>query len=58
MRDSVTSLTPHTMETSQSGLDNPVPRAIQPIRVEPDKKRGGSEGGQEPYETRTLAYNL
>jgi len=40
----MTSLTPHTMESSQSGMDSPAPRVIQPIRVEPEKERGGREG--------------
>ena len=36
----MTSLTPHTMESSQSGMDSPAPRAIQPVRVEPEKEQG------------------
>ena len=38
-------------------MDNPAPRVIQPIRVEPEKELGGREGGgrPEPCKTRTLA---
>ena len=35
---------PHTMETSQSGMDNPTPRAIKPIRVESEKEQEGRDG--------------
>ena len=38
------SLSPHTMESSQSGMDNPAPRVTQPIKVEPKKGQGGMEG--------------
>ena len=38
------SLIPQTMESSQSGMDNPAPRVIKPIRVEPEKKQGEGEG--------------
>ena len=50
--------TPHIMKTSQSGMDNPGPRVVQPIRVGPEKEqRGKGEVGQpEPYKTRILAY--
>ena len=34
---------PHTVELSQSGMDNPAPTAIKPIRVGPDKKKEGRE---------------
>ena len=37
-------ITPHTMETSRSGTDNPTRRAIQPIRVEPEKEQ--AKGGR------------
>ena len=33
------------METSQSGIDNPGPRVIKPIRVEPEKEQGGKDRG-------------
>ena len=47
----------HPMETSQSGIDNPAPRVIQPIRIELEGREGGGER-PEPYKTRTLAYCL
>ena len=44
------------MEMSQSGMDNPAPRAIKPIREEPEKEQGGRDGERpEPYKTWTLA---
>ena len=53
----MTSLTPHTMEWSQSGMGNPEPRTLQPIRVQPEKEQEGRDGGglPEPYKTKTLA---
>ena len=36
---------PDTMKTSQSGTDNPAPRAIKPVRVECEKEQGGREDG-------------
>lgn len=41
------SLTPHTMESSQSGMGNLAPRVIQPVRIEPEKEQGGREGRAE-----------
>ena len=32
------------METSQSGMDNPTPTTIQPVRVGPEKEPGGRGG--------------
>ena len=32
------------METSQSGMDYPAPRVIQPMRVGPEKEQRGREG--------------
>ena len=51
----MTSLTPHTMEWSQSGMGNPEPRTLQPIRVQPEKEQEGREGRPEPSKMRTLA---
>ena len=41
----MTSLTPQTGESNQSGMDNPAPRIIRPIRGEPEREQGGTEEG-------------
>ena len=41
----MTSLTPYTMEPSQSGMDIPVPRVIQLARTESENERGGRKRG-------------
>ena len=39
----MTNLTPQKMELGQPGMDNPAPRVIQPVRVEPEKEPGESD---------------
>lgn len=41
------SLTPHTMEPSQSGMGNLAPRVTQPVRIEPEKEQAGRAGRAE-----------
>ena len=36
---------PSYNKNEQSGTDNPAPRPIKPIRVEPEKEQGGREEG-------------
>lgn len=42
--NSMTSLTPRTMELSPSGRDHPAPGVVQPVRVGPEEDPGGREG--------------
>ena len=57
----MTSVTPHKMEWSQSGMDNPAPRAIEPIKLDLRRmRRKGLVGGgaARTLKTRTLAYSF
>ena len=40
----MTNLIPHTVESSQSGTDNPAPRVIQPVRGGGDLRRTRGKG--------------
>ena len=36
---------PHSMESSLSGMDNPAPGVIKPVRVGPEKEEQEGKGG-------------